>query len=301
VWFLCAIVLARNCSVDSKRCCYDVIAQLEFGTGLLEDDVRKMYDSVSPGVIPGDSQLVAGYVNGRYAWLPGDWARFPQAVHVEISVLASDNRGHVLDVEPSDATAAEAVGWVGARRAAGTDPTVYCNASTWPSVRQAFAAAGVPEPHYWIAHYDGDPTIPVGAIAKQYLGDVSPGIDISSVADHWPGVDAEADMPFTSDDFAQFMWGNVFDANGNRNFAQFMKDMDAKLTALGTSLDAVTKLIIDSAAHPVDAQQLAVALEGKLVADLVPAVTQAVTQAAGAETADQVRKMLVARLGAAPN
>ena len=79
----------------------------------------------------------------------------------------------------------------------------------------------------------------------------------------------------------------------------FLKpDVLAKITALGRSLDAVTKLITDSANNPVDEQQLATALEGKLVADLVPAVTQAVTQAAGAETADEVRKMLVDRLTA---
>ena len=106
----------------------------------------------------------------------------------------------------------------------------------------------------------------------------------------------EGDVAFNSDDFAQLMWGNVFDSTGNRNYAAFIKDMDAKLTALGSSLDAVTKLITDSSAHPVDAQQLAAALEGKLVADLVPAVTQAVGEAAGAETADEIRKMLVGRL-----
>jgi GH25 family lysozyme M1 (1,4-beta-N-acetylmuramidase) len=106
----------------------------------------------------------------------------------------------------------------------------------------------------------------------------------------------EGDMPFSSDDFARLMWGNVFDNDGSRNYAQFIKDMDAKITALGSSLDAVTKLITDSSAHPVDAEQLAAALEGKLVADLVPAITRAVAEAAGAETADEVRKMLVDRL-----
>ena len=47
---------------------------------------------------------------------------------------------------------------------------MYCSLSTWPAVRSAFSSAGVDEPHYWIAHYDGDPTIPDGAIAKQYRG-----------------------------------------------------------------------------------------------------------------------------------
>lgn len=31
---------------------------------------------------------------------------------------------------------------------------------------------------------------------------------------------------FNAADFANLMWGNVFDTNGNRNFAKFLKDMD---------------------------------------------------------------------------
>lgn len=160
--------------------------------------VRSMQDAVTPSNIdPAAVQLVAGYLNGRYAWSAADWARFPAEIHVGISVRADYLGGHVLDVEPGDATPAQAVGWVLARRSAGADPTVYCNASTWPSVRSAFRAAGVPEPHYWIAKYDGDPTIPAGAVAKQYRGDVAPGIDVSSVADYWPGVDP-APIPTTA-------------------------------------------------------------------------------------------------------
>lgn len=212
-----------------------------------------MEDAVTPlNIAPGRVQLAAGYINGRYAWRPADWARFPNAVHVEISVLAADARGHVLDVESGDATPAEAVRWVQARRASGADPSVYCNVAAWPAVKAAFQGAGVAEPHYWIAHYDGDPTIPAGAVAKQYLGDVAPGIDISSVADYWPGVDPEADMAFTGDDFVHFMWGNVFDGPtpGGRNYAQFIKDMDAKLTALGASNAALTAAVAKLSTDP---------------------------------------------------
>jgi hypothetical protein len=94
-------------------------------------------------------------------------------------------------VETGDATPAQAPGWVKARRAAGADPTVYCSASLWPTVRAAFTAAGVAQPHYWIAHYDGDPTIPAGAVAKQYVDPPNSGghWDLSAVAGHWPGVD----------------------------------------------------------------------------------------------------------------
>lgn len=151
--------------------------------------MRTMYDSVTPGAIPTSAVLVAGYVDGPYAWSKGDWARFPKAVKVRIATRAATNDGHVLDVEPGDATAAQAVNWVVMRRKAAVDPSIYCSQSAWAGVRAAFAAARVAAPHYWIAHYDGDRAIPAGAVAKQYRGNVAPGYDLSSVADYWPGVD----------------------------------------------------------------------------------------------------------------
>src|SRR4051812_12158924 len=105
--------------------------------------MRTMYDSVNAGAIPRDAALVAGYLApSRYAWSAADWARFPHAVKVRIAIFADVDDGHVLDVEPGDATPAEAPGWVKRRRAAGIDPTVYCNASTWPTVRAKFRRQG---------------------------------------------------------------------------------------------------------------------------------------------------------------
>src|SRR5690242_4301382 len=77
------------------------------------------------------------------------------------------------------------------RRSGFAYPTIYCNRSTWPLVKAAFAAQRVDPPLYWIATASGRPEIPAGAIAAQYLLDVAPGIDISAVADYWPGVDPE--------------------------------------------------------------------------------------------------------------
>lgn len=160
-----------------------------------------MYDSINPARIPANAAMVAGYVDGIYGpehgrfnqpgWDLAAWARFPNAVKVRIAVFASTNDGHVLDVETYDATPAQAPGWVKMRRAAGRDPSVYMNASTWPAVRQAFRSAGVPEPHYWVASYPGGgAVIPAGAIAHQYA---DPGpYDLSVVADFWPGVDSGA-------------------------------------------------------------------------------------------------------------
>lgn len=154
--------------------------------------MRTMYDSVNPAAIPADAQLVAGYVDGRYVWTAEAWNRFPSAVQVTIAVFPDTNAGVVLDVERGNATPDQAPGWVMRRRAAGVDPSVYCTLYAWPAVRQAFAAAGVPEPHYWIAHWDAVSDLPDGAVAKQYAADLGDGwhYDTSAVADYWPGVDS---------------------------------------------------------------------------------------------------------------
>lgn len=156
-----------------------------------------MYDSTNPAAIPANAAMVAGYVDGAYAWSAADWARFPGAVKVRIAVFSTTNDGHVGDCEPGCMSVAGAVGWVQTRRRSGVDPTVYCNTSTWPSVVAAFRAAGVAEPHYWVAQYDGSPVIPAGAVAKQYADPPNGSggnFDKSVVADYWPGVDSTASV-----------------------------------------------------------------------------------------------------------
>ena len=164
--------------------------------------MRTFYDAIHPANIPTNAQGVAGYIDGRYAWSAADWARFPHSVKVRIAVFSATNDGHVLDVEPGCSTPANAPGWVVRRRAAGVDPTVYCSLSQWPVVRAAFAAAKVAQPHWWVAAYPGNgPNLYPGAVAHQYA---NPGpVDISVVADYWPGIDPkhtptpEVDMPLT--------------------------------------------------------------------------------------------------------
>ena len=154
--------------------------------------MRTLFDSITAADIPADAQMVAGYVNGTFQWSAADWSRFPNAVKVRIATRAFINDGHVLDVETGDATPSEAPGWVQMRRAAGVDPTVYCNGSTLSTVQAAFNAAGVAQPHYWLARYDNVPTVPNGCVAKQYINDPASGghYDLSAVLDYWPGVDS---------------------------------------------------------------------------------------------------------------
>jgi len=85
----------------------------------------------------------------------------------------------------------QAPAWIVRQRARGQEPTVYCNVDTWPRVVAACNAQGVALPVWWAAQWDGDPTIPDGAVAKQHTNDRPPGFDISSVADYWPGIDPE--------------------------------------------------------------------------------------------------------------
>ena len=253
---------------------------------------RLMFDSVDPASVPADSTMVAGYVNGTYANLPGLRARFPHALVVGISVTADADAGVVLDVETGDAAPTEAPGWVLKRRAAGVDPTVYCNASTWPAVSSAFTAAGVAAPHYWIADYDGDPTVPAGAVAKQYASNDS--YDTSSVAAYWPGVDAQPpeDIVTPQDiaDLAAAVWAHPL-------ADPFRLDAAGKpaQTAAGEYL-----VYGDSHFDRLTAQNNALAAQVKSLSAQVTAVSAALAAVARDEvTAAEVQAAVTAALAAA--
>ena len=150
-----------------------------------------MYDSTNPYDIPLSAEIVAGYIDGAYAWPAAGWDRFAGKPQVYIATSAATDDGTCLDVETGDATPAESVGWVERRRAKGYRPSVYMNAYTWSAVRRAFSAAGVVEPWYWVAQWDGSPILPEAATAKQYANPTLTGAhyDLSVVADYWDGVD----------------------------------------------------------------------------------------------------------------
>ncbi|MFF4160636.1 hypothetical protein [Streptomyces sp. NPDC001678] len=149
---------------------------------------RTMYDAVTPSKIPRDAKMVAGYVDGQFANLGEMATRFPHATRVSIAI-SHKTKAQVLDVEDGAADPEGAVQWCTQTMATTSNKnlTVYCNASTLPEVRAAFHKHGVTEPNYWVAQFDGVPSIPDGAIAKQYEN--TSGFDKSVVADHWPGVD----------------------------------------------------------------------------------------------------------------
>lgn len=153
--------------------------------------MRTMYDSTDPSQLPTGGDLYAGYIDGNYQSYNGIVSRFGASKSVPIAVFASTNGGTVGDVESGDMTPSNCVGWVSMRRTAGVDPTIYCSLSLWPAVQQAFIAANIPQPHYWIAAYPGNgANLYAGAVAHQYAS--QSGYDTSVVADSWPGVDPGA-------------------------------------------------------------------------------------------------------------
>jgi len=181
--------------------------------------MRTMYDSVDADAIPTDAEIVAGYVDGRFAWSASDWARFPRSVKVRISAIGATHLAEVFDVEVGCIwPPANVVPLVVRARAAGIDPTVYVNQNNdWGPTRDAFTRAGVAHPHWWVANYDGGQNIPAGAVAKQYAHPPMIGrhYDLSVAADFWPGVDEGDNLNPNGDDVS------FNDAITNHNGATF--------------------------------------------------------------------------------
>jgi putative peptidoglycan binding protein len=135
-----------------------------------------------------DAQMVAYYVNGRYAWSAAEIALFPHANHVTITITASADAGDVLDVEQGDATPAQTEGWIARRKASGlVRPTIYCSLSAVRAVRQGAGKYVLGKDwDLWVADYD-DTTASVYplAAAKQYRN--TAGYDVTAVYDDgWP-------------------------------------------------------------------------------------------------------------------
>jgi hypothetical protein len=252
---------------------------------------RTMYDSTTAADIPSSATMVGGYVSpSSYAWDASDWARFPHAVQIHITPSASHTGVgvHVLDVERGDATPAQAPGWARAQRALGQDPTIYCGEAAWQSVQDAFASAGEPQPHYWVAAYPGTgPNLPtlngITAVAHQYADSKTSGghFDLSVVADAWPGVDTNAsEVDLTPDEHNALMQilnqvANAWPQLGNKtlvdalsvighNQDSYHTDLSGRVAAVGTAVagvaTAVSKLPTTSATVTVDASTLQAAL-----------------------------------------
>jgi hypothetical protein len=113
-----------------------------------------MYDAVNWQTIPADPQMVAGYVDGEYAWPAAAWAHFPHAAQIHVSVIPPGNvkLAGVIDVENGAATIADGVAFCRAHHAAGTFGVIYIEASRVAALRTALGdvRAGL-----WVADWTG--------------------------------------------------------------------------------------------------------------------------------------------------
>lgn len=288
---------------------------------------RLMYDSTDPADIPRGVGMVAYYVDGIYA-ASRDYVKSLHPGATLVSISAIGNRtAQVGDVEAGCIwPVANAVPWVVRARADGFDPTIYCNElNDWPAVRAAFKAAGVPEPHYWVARYNGVREVPAGSVGRQFAHpydandpvannpwETGGHYDLSIIDDYWPGVDA-APVPLTEEeaDMPKLLRG---DQKGDINlvFAYETGDLrrlwisDPNAAAVYEAACGPVKTVeqwkVDyipvgtlEQAHPVDVQALIDALIPPLVAAVKEADTGGLNEA---ETIEAVKKAF--RQGSGP-
>lgn len=123
-----------------------------------------MYDNTNIFLIPRTAKAVAGYIDGRWQTYLKLLIRCPLAKHVSIAVFPQDN-ADVLDVEPGDASNAQAPAWVKrqrARRKAGVKyntrlPMLYTAASNGEALIAVCTKAGLSygvDYLWWSAHYN---------------------------------------------------------------------------------------------------------------------------------------------------
>ena len=146
--------------------------------------MKILYDSVNAAAICENAALIAGYVDGMYEWSEDDWNRHPSARAVRIAVFPTTNDGDVLDCESGNAAPNECPGWIAMRQAAGLEvPTIYCNLWSMPAV-QAYCEGLTYD--LWVADWTGEPHIPEGAVACQFVTKWS--YDVTLCSDTWPRV-----------------------------------------------------------------------------------------------------------------
>lgn len=243
---------------------------------------RLLYDSTNIQDDPASAHMVAYYVDGIYAVSAATVrARFPSAILVPISAVGTDN-GIVGDVEPGCIALGYCVEWVKMRRQANADPTLYVNETYgWAPARAAFHAAGVAEPHWWVADYDGIPTVPAGAVAKQYANPtLTHGhFDLSVVADYWPGVDGHSGvLTMEADVHAAFVaLQNELTVPASSPILQALAAQTKAQTDGTAAIIAAIKAIPPPPAPAIDTTALAAAIVACLPArDRPPVAPQAV-------------------------
>lgn len=259
--------------------------------------MRTMFDSVSAHSIPPGAQLVAGYTNGDF---PSYWdlaALFPTLRRISITVDPDDFQAHMCDVEAGDFTPMQAVQFIADGRARGLTKTVYCSRSNVDPVLADARTIGVALPiQFSIALWDEDPTIPTpppGALfmSKQYRHDIHEGdfnYDISSVVDHWPGVDTGLDPFGGGTQLGGFLMA-LTDAQQIDLYTDQQQDhytiqnqLLPAVAAIRTQVNAIAGVVgkpVTAVMTPEDEQALATEITANLTQTLPSAVVAAIAAA----------------------
>lgn len=146
----------------------------------------EMIDSVDAHRITGRPRLVAGYIDGDYAWDHADWGLPPVegAVKVLISVTGDTTSklalsANVKDVENGDCTPKLAADWIRNKHREGKHGcTVYCALSALEAVWDACRG----EAYYiWVADWTGRAHPVPRTVATQYTNNRAADIDLSMV------------------------------------------------------------------------------------------------------------------------
>ena len=123
----------------------------------------RMFDSVNVSEIPANAEAVAGYVDGNWPTFKQVQVKFPKARKLSIAVAAQAD-ADCLDVEPRDATNAQAAAWVRRQWARGVKrPVLYTSVSNWIPLAAELHNAGIYHRPWgksykrWSAHYTFSP------------------------------------------------------------------------------------------------------------------------------------------------
>jgi hypothetical protein len=130
-----------------------------------------IYDSVTPRSIPSGQQVVATYGDGPHPVSPSTVTG--RKTVMWISITGRDYDASVVDVEPGNATPAEAASWAWHRLRSSPDAVarIYTMIREWPYVRAAvasFPAQMRARIHWWIADPTGYPHLVPGSDATQW-------------------------------------------------------------------------------------------------------------------------------------
>jgi hypothetical protein len=153
----------------------------------------RMYDAVTPRNIPESAEVVAGYVDGNYAWPPEAWHRWPGALKVLITVFGS-TKGNVADVESGNMTPGEARKWIEAKHREDVhESTVYCSRSVLEEVRAVCRGLDY---FIWVADWTDSPHRVPGTVATQY-SNAGNAYDLSmAYSQEWLDVINKANRPW---------------------------------------------------------------------------------------------------------